>query len=101
MILWFHFFHQVYTCTLQTEIELCAEQNIHNRTIDEIRNYVKNWELSPDDHVQINASTLLDPPDECPNETAADMDLCTEDDDQQIVAEAQQDSPSEKNEVCN
>ncbi|XP_055632525.1 uncharacterized protein LOC129773002 isoform X2 [Toxorhynchites rutilus septentrionalis] len=88
---------KVYTCTLQTEVELCAEQNIHNRTIDEIRKYVSNWELSPDDHVQINASTLLDPLDESAVQTAADMDLCTEEDDiQQTDVIAQQDSPPER-----
>ncbi|XP_055544894.1 uncharacterized protein LOC129729984 isoform X2 [Wyeomyia smithii] len=72
---------KVYTCTMQTDIELCIEQNIHNRKADEIRCYANDWALGPADHVLINASMLLDPQDDHPV-THADMDICTEEDDQ-------------------
>lgn len=66
---------------MQTDIDLCIEQNIHKRTAEEIRAYANNWALGPSDHVLINASMLLDPQDDHQT-TQADMDLCTEEDDQ-------------------
>ncbi|XP_053693099.1 uncharacterized protein LOC128741352 isoform X2 [Sabethes cyaneus] len=72
---------KMYTCTMQTEIDLCVEQNIHSRTVAEIRSYANVWALGPADHVLINASMLLDPQED--NQIVqADMDLCTEEDDQ-------------------
>ncbi|XP_058452631.1 YLP motif-containing protein 1-like [Malaya genurostris] len=72
---------QVYTCTMQTDIDLCIEQNIHKRTGEEIKAYAEKWALGPSDHVLINACTLLDPNDNN-HIVPADMDLCTEEDDQ-------------------
>lgn len=72
---------KVFTVTLQTEIDLCIEQNIHKRTADEIRSYANNWTLGPDDHPLINASILFDDHSQHPAMAPADMDLCTEDDD--------------------
>ncbi|XP_039433750.1 YLP motif-containing protein 1-like isoform X2 [Culex pipiens pallens] len=78
---------KVFTVTLQTEIDLCIEQNVHNRTADEIRSYANNWTLGPDDHPLINASVLFD---EEGHGVAgagagavvvsADMDLCSDED---------------------
>lgn len=72
---------KVFTVTLQTEIDLCVEQNIHNRTADEIRSYANNWTLGPNDHPLINAGILFDTVDENQETVEADMDLCTEEDD--------------------
>lgn len=71
---------KVYTCTLQTELDMCIEQNIHHRTVDDIRAYANRWALCPNDHVQINASMLFNP-EEPEQPQATDMDLCTEEDD--------------------
>ncbi|KXJ76511.1 hypothetical protein RP20_CCG009538 [Aedes albopictus] len=71
---------KVYTCTLQTEMEMCIEQNIHKRTVDDIRAYANRWALCPNEHVQINASMLFDPV-ETEEPQPTDMDLCTEEDD--------------------
>lgn len=73
---------KVFTVTLQTEIDLCIEQNIHGRTPDEIRSYANNWTLGPDDHPLINAGILFDDAGH-PQETTvvADMDLCSDDED--------------------
>lgn len=74
---------KVFTVTLQTEIELCIEQNVHKRTADEIRSYANNWSLGPSDHPMINASILFDTEEEGQGQVAVptDMDLCTEEDD--------------------
>uniref|UniRef100_A0A182XP20 YLP motif-containing protein 1 n=1 Tax=Anopheles quadriannulatus TaxID=34691 RepID=A0A182XP20_ANOQN len=67
---------KVYTCTMQTDVEDCARQNIHNRTEAEIQAYADNWAMAPDDHVQINFNSLLEP--ELQEETdtmVADMEL--------------------------
>ncbi|XP_058825719.1 YLP motif-containing protein 1-like [Topomyia yanbarensis] len=66
---------------MQTEIDLCIEQNIHKRTAGDIKAYAEKWALGPADHILINASTLLDPQDTS-EIVLADMELCTEEDDQ-------------------
>lgn len=70
--------------TLQTEIDLCIEQNVHNRTADEIRSYANNWTLGPDDHPLINASILFDEEGHgvggAGAVVTADMDLCSDED---------------------
>uniref|UniRef100_A0A1Q3F4V8 YLP motif-containing protein 1 n=1 Tax=Culex tarsalis TaxID=7177 RepID=A0A1Q3F4V8_CULTA len=81
---------KVFTVTLQTEIDLCIEQNVHNRTADEIRSYANNWTLGPDDHPLINASILFDT-DDAPlaaGAAPADMDLCSEEEDEGFQKEA-------------
>ncbi|XP_052888561.1 uncharacterized protein LOC128297047 [Anopheles moucheti] len=71
---------KVYTCTMQTDVEDCARQNVHNRTEQEIQIYADNWAMAPDEHVQINFSSLFKP--ELPGDTdttVADMDLAAVD----------------------
>ncbi|XP_053670806.1 uncharacterized protein LOC128721110 [Anopheles nili] len=50
---------KVYTCTMQTDVEDCARQNIHGRTAAEIQVYADDWAMAPDEHVQINFSSLF------------------------------------------
>ena len=59
---------------------MCIEQNIHKRTVDDIRAYANRWALCPNEHVQINASMLFDPV-ETEEPQPTDMELCTEEDD--------------------
>ncbi|XP_065076105.1 uncharacterized protein ZAP3 isoform X2 [Ochlerotatus camptorhynchus] len=77
---------KVYTCTLQTELDMCIEQNIHKRTVDDIRAYANRWALCPNDHAQINASSLFNPEETEPPQPT-DMDLCTEEDDEHLLGQ--------------
>uniref|UniRef100_A0A182MEU9 YLP motif-containing protein 1 n=1 Tax=Anopheles culicifacies TaxID=139723 RepID=A0A182MEU9_9DIPT len=77
---------KVYTCTMQTDVQDCARQNIHNRTEQEIQIYADNWAMAPDEHVQINFNSLLKP--EKPTDadtTVADMELAAADEEQPIT----------------
>ncbi|XP_062556485.1 YLP motif-containing protein 1-like isoform X2 [Armigeres subalbatus] len=85
---------KVFTCTLQTELDMCIEQNIHHRTVDDIRAYANRWALCPNDHVQINASILFNP-EETEQPQPTDMDLCTEEDDLPLE-EGDQPAPDEE-----
>uniref|UniRef100_A0A182RD96 YLP motif-containing protein 1 n=1 Tax=Anopheles funestus TaxID=62324 RepID=A0A182RD96_ANOFN len=79
---------KVYTCTMQTDVEDCARQNIHNRTEQEIQIYADNWAMAPDEHVQLNFSSLLKP--ELPEDadtTVADMELAAADEEHPIAEE--------------
>lgn len=65
---------------------MCIEQNIHKRSVDDIRAYAERWTLCPNDHPQINASSLFDPEGAEPPQPT-DMDLCTEEDDGHLLGE--------------
>uniref|UniRef100_A0AAG5D3J3 YLP motif-containing protein 1 n=1 Tax=Anopheles atroparvus TaxID=41427 RepID=A0AAG5D3J3_ANOAO len=66
---------KVYTCTMQTDVDVCARQNIHNRTAVEIQAYADAWAMAPEDHVQINFNGLLQSEQQDTDTTVADMDL--------------------------
>ncbi|XP_058170884.1 uncharacterized protein LOC131286040 [Anopheles ziemanni] len=67
---------KVYTCTLQTDVDVCARQNVHNRTAAEIQAYADSWAMAPDEHVQINFNGLFsDVEQQDTDTTVADMDL--------------------------
>ena len=75
---------------MQTDVEDCARQNIHNRTEAEIQAYADNWAMAPDDHVQINFNSLLEP--ELQEETdtmVADMELVGADEEEPYGADDQ------------
>ncbi|XP_035919637.1 uncharacterized protein LOC118517518 isoform X1 [Anopheles stephensi] len=79
---------KVFTCTMQTDVEDCVRQNIHKRTEQEIQAYADNWALAPEEHVQINFNSLLEP--ELPADTdttVADMELAAEDEERPYVEE--------------
>uniref|UniRef100_A0A182SXN4 YLP motif-containing protein 1 n=1 Tax=Anopheles maculatus TaxID=74869 RepID=A0A182SXN4_9DIPT len=79
---------KVYTCTMQTDVEDCARQNIHKRSEQEIQTYADNWALAPDEHVQINFNSLLEP--ELPGDTdttVADMELAAVDEERPNIEE--------------
>uniref|UniRef100_A0A182VW57 YLP motif-containing protein 1 n=1 Tax=Anopheles minimus TaxID=112268 RepID=A0A182VW57_9DIPT len=79
---------KVFTCTMQTDVEDCARQNIHNRTEQEIQIYADNWAMAPDEHVQINFNSLFKPeqPDDT-DTTVADMELAAADEEHPIAEE--------------
>ncbi|XP_035778763.1 uncharacterized protein LOC118459463 isoform X2 [Anopheles albimanus] len=70
---------KVYTCTMQTDVDVCAKQNIHGRTEAEIQEYADNWVMAPDEHMQINFHALLEPEQMDSNANVTDMDIAGDD----------------------
>uniref|UniRef100_A0A2M4BA14 YLP motif-containing protein 1 n=1 Tax=Anopheles marajoara TaxID=58244 RepID=A0A2M4BA14_9DIPT len=70
---------KVYTCTMQTDVDVCAKQNIHGRTEAEIQEYADKWAMAPDEHMQINFNALLEPEQTDSNANVTDMDIAGDD----------------------
>ncbi|XP_058058127.1 uncharacterized protein LOC131209147 [Anopheles bellator] len=70
---------KVYTCTMQTDVDACADQNVHHRTAAEIQVYADNWAMAPDEHVQVNFNSLLEPEPSDTNAVVTDMDIAADD----------------------
>ncbi|XP_052864674.1 uncharacterized protein LOC128271262 isoform X2 [Anopheles cruzii] len=70
---------KVYTCTMQTDVDACVEQNVHHRTAEEIQVYADNWAMAPDEHVQLNFNSLLEPDRSDTNAVVTDMDIAGDD----------------------
>ncbi|XP_049536268.1 uncharacterized protein LOC125951456 isoform X1 [Anopheles darlingi] len=70
---------KVYTCTMQTDVDVCAKQNIHSRTEADIQEYADNWAMAPDEHMQINFNALFEPEQTDSNANVTDMDIAGDD----------------------
>lgn len=64
---------------MQTDVDVCAKQNIHGRTEAEIQEYADKWAMAPDEHMQINFNALLEPEQTDSNANVTDMDIAGDD----------------------
>uniref|UniRef100_A0A182NQX4 YLP motif-containing protein 1 n=1 Tax=Anopheles dirus TaxID=7168 RepID=A0A182NQX4_9DIPT len=79
---------KVYTCTMQTDVDECTRQNVHKRTEAEIQAYADSWAMAPDDHLQVNFNTLLEPEQQEDTDTmVADMELAAPDEEDTFAEE--------------
>ncbi|XP_068629593.1 putative uncharacterized protein DDB_G0281733 isoform X2 [Battus philenor] len=50
---------QVYICTMEADVATCYKRNIHNRTMDDINAIQRTFFPTPEHHIQLDATTLL------------------------------------------
>ncbi|XP_063538719.1 YLP motif-containing protein 1 isoform X1 [Cydia strobilella] len=50
---------QVYICTMELDCQICFKRNIHGRTLGDIQVVTTRFFPTPDHHIQLDATTLL------------------------------------------
>ncbi|XP_047997835.1 YLP motif-containing protein 1-like isoform X2 [Leguminivora glycinivorella] len=50
---------QVYICTMELDTQICFKRNIHGRTLGDIQVITTRFFPTPDHHIQLDATTLL------------------------------------------
>lgn len=51
---------QSYICSLECDVAKCVEQNIHNRTEEELTELSKQWEKCPKDQLRLDIKPLIE-----------------------------------------
>jgi len=50
---------QVYIVEMEGKVEECAKKNVHNRSLEDIKEIEKNWERTPSHFVKLDVRNLL------------------------------------------